>query len=54
LKIRGCNGHAFRNLDEGSFEIGSGEPQKDFVADLTIEKVKTIAEQKSPTCSLTT
>jgi large subunit ribosomal protein L11 len=34
--------------DEAGFETGSGEPQEDFVADLSIEQVKTIAEQKSP------
>ncbi|MCL7416681.1 MAG: 50S ribosomal protein L11 [Halalkalicoccus sp.] len=34
--------------DEAGFETGSGEPQKDFVADLSIEQVKQIAEQKLP------
>jgi large subunit ribosomal protein L11 len=34
--------------DEAGFETGSGEPQEDFVADLSIEQVKTIAEQKAP------
>ncbi|NHN58156.1 MULTISPECIES: 50S ribosomal protein L11 [Halorussus] len=34
--------------DEAGFETGSGEPQEDFVADLSIEQVKTIAEQKKP------
>jgi large subunit ribosomal protein L11 len=34
--------------DEAGFETGSGEPQKDFVADLSIEQLKTIAEQKKP------
>ena len=34
--------------DEAGFETGSGEPQTDFVADLSIEQVKTIAEQKKP------
>jgi large subunit ribosomal protein L11 len=34
--------------DEAGFETGSGEPQKDFVADLTVEQVKQIAEQKHP------
>ncbi|MFP9193434.1 50S ribosomal protein L11 [Natronosalvus vescus] len=34
--------------DEAGFDTGSGEPQKDFVADLSIEQVKTIAEQKKP------
>jgi large subunit ribosomal protein L11 len=33
--------------DEAGFDTGSGEPQKDFVADLTVEQVKKIAEQKS-------
>lgn len=34
--------------DEAGFETGSGEPQKNFVADLTVEQVKKIAEQKHP------
>ncbi|MFB6202088.1 MAG: 50S ribosomal protein L11 [Halorhabdus sp.] len=34
--------------DEAGFETGSGEPQEDFVADLSIEQIKTIAEQKHP------
>ncbi|WP_128477784.1 50S ribosomal protein L11 [Halorussus pelagicus] len=34
--------------DEAGFDTGSGEPQKDFVADLSIDQVRTIAEQKSP------
>ncbi|MFC6614012.1 50S ribosomal protein L11 [Halopenitus salinus] len=33
--------------DEAGFETGSGEPQSEFVADLDVEQVKTIAEQKS-------
>jgi large subunit ribosomal protein L11 len=33
--------------DEAGFDTGSGEPQKNFVADLTVEQVKKIAEQKS-------
>ncbi|MUW15587.1 50S ribosomal protein L11 [Halorubrum sp. CBA1125] len=33
--------------DEAGFETGSGEPQKNFVADLSIEQVKKVAEQKS-------
>lgn len=33
--------------DEAGFETGSGEPQKNFVADLSIEQVRKIAEQKS-------
>jgi large subunit ribosomal protein L11 len=34
--------------DEAGFDTGSGEPQKDFVADLSIDQVRKIAEQKSP------
>lgn len=34
--------------DEAGFETGSGEPQEDFVADLSIEQVLKIAEQKIP------
>ena len=34
--------------DEAGFETGSGRPQSDFVADLSIEQVKKIAEQKLP------
>lgn len=34
--------------DEAGFETGSGEPQKDFVADLSVDQVKQIAEQKLP------
>ncbi|WP_181685338.1 50S ribosomal protein L11 [Halorhabdus salina] len=34
--------------DEAGFETGSGEPADEFVADLSIEQVKTIAEQKHP------
>jgi len=34
--------------DEAGFETGSGEPQKDFVADLSVEQIKKIAEQKKP------
>jgi len=33
--------------DEAGFETGSGEPQEDFVADLSIDQVRKIAEQKS-------
>ena len=33
--------------DEAGFDTGSGEPQKDFVADLSVEQVKSIAEQKA-------
>jgi large subunit ribosomal protein L11 len=32
--------------DEAGFDTGSGEPQNDFVADLSVEQVKTLAEQK--------
>lgn len=32
--------------DEAGFETGSGEPQKDFVADVSISQVRKIAEQK--------
>ncbi|MFB6153089.1 MAG: 50S ribosomal protein L11 [Halodesulfurarchaeum sp.] len=34
--------------DEADFETGSGEPDEEFVADLSVEQVKTIAEQKLP------
>ncbi len=34
--------------DEAGFETGSGRPQSDFVADLSVEQVKKIAEQKLP------
>ncbi|GAB7017621.1 50S ribosomal protein L11 [Halostagnicola sp. A-GB9-2] len=34
--------------DEAGFETGSGEPQVDFVADISVDQVKTIAEQKHP------
>jgi large subunit ribosomal protein L11 len=34
--------------DEAGFETGSGEPQENFVADLSIDQVKKIAEQKHP------
>ncbi|AAG19501.1 MULTISPECIES: 50S ribosomal protein L11 [Halobacterium] len=34
--------------DEAGFDTGSGEPQENFVADLSIEQLKTIAEQKKP------
>jgi large subunit ribosomal protein L11 len=33
--------------DEAGFETGSGEPQSEFVADLTVDQVKKVAEQKS-------
>ena len=32
--------------DEAGFETGSGVPQEEFVADLSVEQVKMIAEQK--------
>jgi large subunit ribosomal protein L11 len=32
--------------DEAGFDTGSGEPQETFVADLTVEQVKQIGEQK--------
>jgi large subunit ribosomal protein L11 len=32
--------------DEAGFETGSGEPQKEFVADLSVDQVKKIAKQK--------
>jgi large subunit ribosomal protein L11 len=32
--------------DEAGFETGSGEPADEFVADLTVEQVRQIAEQK--------
>jgi len=34
--------------DEAGFETGSGEPQTEFVADLTVDQVRKIAEQKKP------
>ncbi|WP_247728705.1 50S ribosomal protein L11 [Halovivax limisalsi] len=34
--------------DEAGFETGSGEPQEEFVADLSVDQVRTIAEQKHP------
>jgi large subunit ribosomal protein L11 len=33
--------------DEAGFDTGSGEPQENFVADMSIEQVKKVAEQKS-------
>lgn len=33
--------------DEAGFESGSGEPHENFVADITVEQLKKIAEQKS-------
>lgn len=32
--------------DKAGFDTGSGEPQKNFVADLSVEEIKQIAEQK--------
>jgi large subunit ribosomal protein L11 len=32
--------------DEAGFDTGSGEPQKEFVADLSVDQVKKIAKQK--------
>ncbi|PSQ45009.1 50S ribosomal protein L11 [Halobacteriales archaeon SW_7_68_16] len=34
--------------DEAGFETGSGKPQEEFVADLSLDQVRTIAEQKKP------
>ena len=34
--------------DEAGFETGSGEPHEEFVADLSVEQIKQIAEQKHP------
>jgi large subunit ribosomal protein L11 len=34
--------------DELGFETGSGRPQSEFVADMSVEQVRTIAEQKLP------
>jgi large subunit ribosomal protein L11 len=34
--------------DEAGFDTGSGEPQSNFVADLSVDQVKQIAEQKHP------
>jgi large subunit ribosomal protein L11 len=34
--------------DEAGFETGSGEPQAEFVADLSVEQIRQIAEQKHP------
>jgi large subunit ribosomal protein L11 len=33
--------------DEAGFDTGSGEPQETFVADMTVEQVKKVADQKS-------
>ncbi len=34
--------------DEAGFETGSGEPADEFVADLSVDQIKKIAEQKKP------
>ena len=34
--------------DEAGFETGSGEPQEEFVADLSVDQIRQIAEQKHP------
>jgi large subunit ribosomal protein L11 len=34
--------------DEAGFDTGSGKPQENFVADLSVEQVKQIAQQKRP------
>jgi large subunit ribosomal protein L11 len=34
--------------DEAGFDTGSGTPQEEFVADLTVDQVKQIADQKHP------
>ncbi len=34
--------------DKAGFETGSGVPQEEFVADLTMEEVREVAEQKLP------
>ena len=34
--------------DELGFETGSGEPDEEFVADMSAEQLKTVAEQKLP------
>jgi len=33
--------------DEAGFDTGSGEPQENFVADMSVDQVKKVAEQKS-------
>jgi len=32
--------------DEAGFDTGSGEPQEEFVADMSVDQIKTVAEQK--------
>jgi len=34
--------------DEAGFETGSGEPHEEFVADISVDQVRQIAEQKKP------
>lgn len=34
--------------DEAGFDTGSGRPDQDFIADLSVEQVRRIAEQKLP------
>ncbi len=34
--------------DEAGFDTGSGEPHEEFVADLSVEQIQQIAEQKHP------
>ncbi|WP_440008520.1 50S ribosomal protein L11 [Halomicrococcus sp. SG-WS-1] len=34
--------------DEAGFDTGSGEPHEEFVADLSVDQIKKIAEQKKP------
>jgi len=34
--------------DEAGFETGSGEPDEEFVADLSVEQIRQIADQKKP------
>ncbi len=34
--------------DKAGFETGSGTPQEEFVADLSVDQVKQVAEQKHP------
>jgi len=34
--------------DEAGFDTGSGEPDQDFIADLSVDQIRQIAEQKHP------
>jgi large subunit ribosomal protein L11 len=34
--------------DEAGFDTGSGEPHEEFVADISVDQVRQIAEQKNP------